>query len=381
MLNVPLHHPEPLQPDYARNYHVGVANLIKYVYADICNNKGDAQSFIRASNILSPMLNHAMAHHQRLRIYYLTGQGHLALGENACALHWFDEALTVAHTLHDIPDLIYLSTLKGKAHRAIDKFKDAISDYSDALGLTDYYTPVLTSPVAAFRVDLTSRLASYHVLLGNYRRASHMIDSAFTSLFMVDNAALERAALDWAQALLYRSLNNPALAWFYAVRSANVYFELGDPLSAGRIRTLAAEIALDNFDRAAEGGRNKWLIDARFHQQLSLNLAREFDDPQGLRSNQLTKMRLARVQIHDHSHERQRYIELIADDARIMGDSGLLYHSFVSLGDELINDEGSKESGLWCYRQAIQAIDGSDMPGIIPPAKRVAWGFGFEHML
>jgi hypothetical protein len=145
-----------------------------------------------------------------------------------------------------------------------------------------------------------------------------------------------------------------------------VFIEIGTPAASGRIQSVVADIALDlaeTFPPGAHGGgaRSAFVTLAGPYIERALGLTRESQDVGGEGMALLAHARYSRAR--RLNEDRLPAIEGVLRTARRLGDVALLAQAHTALGSELTARHES-EAALVCYRQVLDALQGSDVPAL-----------------
>jgi tetratricopeptide (TPR) repeat protein len=217
-----------------------------------------------------------------------------------------------------------------------------------------------------------AELARFEFYTGHFRRAElrlHQAQRLIPSL--TEHRELEAANLTWVQAHLDRTRDQSDLALLPAIAVSEVYSRLAPPVSQDRIHVFVAATALDIAAKVENGpsaiNRAPFLLLARSHLARTDQLVREAHDRHGRVLAQV--MRARYNLLSGHTADRIGALEKAIQMAQRLEDEALLAEGLTALGDEFAA-RGERESALNCYRQVLQALDGSQIPALGTFAQR-----------
>ncbi len=348
-----------------QDYSADVAAALKAAYRHLRQGAWQARAFVTAFADIRQFLDTRMARQQHLRVFYVISLATAAIGDFDTTLSWLDEAMLLAHGLHDVGALVDLLYLHGAANRGRNHMGEAANDYEVCLTLLRSENLFSTPLGPTVELELLTQLGGFAFYSGRFDAAERLLHEARTRTLLgsqIDSPRLTLATLDWLQALLYRWRNQPELALTPAQSAADVYIEIGSPPSAARIRAILADIELDLAERLPGGtARQRRITSAQDHLHLAIRLAREAQDTIGKQFVHLRAIRLDRLVQRDQSQLRR--IEHVLRAARRFHDEAVLAEALTCLGDELIT-QGQRASALDQYRQVIDVLAGTQIPAV-----------------
>jgi tetratricopeptide (TPR) repeat protein len=310
-----------------------------------------------------------MSERQRLHVCYILALAYAADGKFAQALRWLDMALELGVALDDLGALAELLYLHGVASSRLLRYQEAAADHWDCLALLRNRDSDPNPADLAFELDVVEQLAEFEFLLAHYDRSASLLESAARLVPAAPEQRTEAAGLEWVRAQLYRWRGEKELALRHAMAAADVYAAIGSPAASGRIQTVVADIALDLAETFPPlpagprlGGANSAFVTlAAPYVERALHLAHESQDMEGEGMALLARARYSRAR--QLNEDRLPAIEGVARTAQRLEDMALLAQAQTALGHELAaRREG--EASLVCYRQALDTLQGSDMPAL-----------------
>lgn len=373
----PIEIPNPPHTEDLSRHDKRLATLLAERYAII--SKPDASDDDRRGtcDLLVPWLDADICQQQRLRVSFILGKASAGLGEFEAAIEFYTRALTLASAEEDELDMALIFWWRGMAHRAVNNLDNAANDLVDAVIYYQQHHGMLDEVTAPFQLDLLARLGCFLPFLGRHELAQEFIERGRQLLPLVPHSPAAAADLEWGQCLIYRAQGRLFDAWQAAASAASMYRKLysaSSARSAIRITWLAADIALDLAATTASAAERRILLDAAQERlDLACDWANQVQDENGLLSSQLVQLRLNRLRRRLPSRQRIQMLERIANDAQRLHDIGLRSMAFMALGDEMAATRRTAHRAVKWYREAINALEGSQIPGLVDPARRKLW--------
>lgn len=354
------------------DYSPEAAAALTRAYARIKRGGNQSAEYVWACVDLAPWLDQPVSAHQRMLLHFVFALGHAADGTFTSALIWLDRALDLAENLRAIADSLELLLLRSAFHRAISKCRDAIADLQQCLNLAQDWEESGGPFDLPFRFQVLAELARFEFYVGHFRRAEHRLRQAQRLIpSLPERRELGAANLTWVQAHLDRTRGQPDLALLPAIAVSEVYSRLAPPVSQDRIHVFVAATALDiaaTFkDGPSAANRAPFLLLARQHLARTDQLVREAHDRNGRVLAQV--MRARYNLLSGHTTDRVGALEKAIRTARHLEDEALLAEGLTALGDEFAA-RGERESALDCYRQVLDALNGSQIPALETFARR-----------
>lgn len=356
------------------------AALIR-AYAALRAGPDDLTAYARAVDAVTPTLGMPMAERQRVRVWYVLGTAHAAVGDYKTATFWLGDAIDLACDLLDDPDdllgpgdLLDLLYVRGAVHRGTSRYSEMADDYREFLTLIEPQHQSPDALEAPLTLEVWVQLGGAEFFMAHYDEAQHHLDtarellSAITHLGITSETRLVEGTLEWFQALLDRWRGIPKLALAAASNAARVYRELGAPISAARAQLIVADILLDLAMQQPTAQTQQ--IQANLAQPLiaeGVRLVGASGDPVGAALADLTDARWSRLA--GRSGDRIGAIESAIRLGHELEDEAILAQAFTALGDELVA-QGQTESGIYRYRDVQGLLDGSDVPALGVWARR-----------
>jgi len=349
-------------------YSAEVAEALIGAYILIKVGRGDVRAYLDAYACVSPIVRQSMSLHQRLHLTYLVALMHSAIGDYSHAVECIDTSLELAEELSDSGACVDLLYLRGSANRAVSRLREAADDYQTCIQLVNALgeqTIVDTSLL----LDLVTQLAGFEFFLGRYDIVEQRLDEARILVPLSPTSTTAAATIEWVQALVHRLRGQPERALRRATAAAEVYIEHGISISAARIQTLVADIALDLaiLLTRRQHNREAMVALAMPYCELALRLTDDVHDEIGRGLALLTSVRCSRIS--GSNMDRIASIERVQRTAQRLGDTALLAQALTGLGEEFAA-RGEMESARACYRSVLSVLDGTDMPSLGLPARR-----------
>lgn len=194
-------------------------------------------------------------------------------------------------------------------------------------------------------------LASNHHLAGNNERALHFYRKA-VELSEGLEANFELAAIYWGMGLVYRSLDNLAMAKLYLDKSATLYESLGQLKEAAIVKGMVGLAMIQ---------RNE-LKEAQIALSSALEIAQQLNDNAALYSATINLAELYYVK-RDLTQAEQ-YAQEALNRAESLRDNFRLGQALAQLADIRLAQSASEE-GLALYRQAIDHLEKTDSIGYL----------------
>ncbi|HEV8190463.1 MAG TPA: hypothetical protein VGP82_03115 [Ktedonobacterales bacterium] len=192
---------------------------------------------------VAPWYDLQLPDEQRPRVLYVLSMAYTAERDFGPALNGLGEAMGLASRLSDDPALAELPYLRGSIYRAVGFFEPASDALHTSLALTREQAENGPSPDPSFEISLLARAAGFDYMLGRFEPADEQL------------------------------------------READIYANIGSPISASRIQTLVGEIALDQAisftANLGSDATSAYLDLAEPYSKRGLSLARTAQDPLG----------------------------------------------------------------------------------------------------
>lgn len=360
----------PDDKDWERDfgYSRAVAGVLVQSYESISRGTGTTGGFLQAGRLVAPILKARMSRRQRLHLYFLISSVYGADNQYLVALDWTDRAIMLALRLRDSSAQMELLSQRATLNRALLRFRDAITDVGDCLALLDEHRDAAGVDDPAFRLDLLSRLASFHFVLTLFDDAERVIAEARALTPLVPDGQFASANTEWIQAHIYRIKGMPELALRHALAVHEVFVREANKVTLDRLKFFIAETAMDWVDRLSlDADRKAFMMLARTHLQGAGRLAKETRDRPGQGLVRLAQIRYSRLS--GATLDRITAIESVMKQARKLDDEALLAQALTALGDELAA-QGNTEASLESYRNALAVLDGTQTPVLLIPAQR-----------
>jgi hypothetical protein len=177
------------------------------------------------------------------------------------------------------------------------------------------------------------------------------------------------------ESLLFRWRGQPELALHRALAAADIYSQSPDSpssvLALGRVSSAVTETALDlagSFPPALiSNGRAAYVDLARPYVKMARQKAKQTNDTSGLYLATLAQARYD--SIAGPNRNRVQAVEGVIRHAQRANDKSLEAQAFTSLGREY-TVLGQPETSLSCYRRALDAVVGTEIPAVAVFARR-----------
>lgn len=324
-------------------------------------------SSAEAKASLAPFSALPMSDRQRVRVHFVLGLAHLALGELPDAQACLDEALNISFRLTDLRACAELSYLQATVMSETQKYASALTYLlvaRDTFSTAHDADPGDTTDLA-FECNLFAKLASQSFLAGQFEDCDHYLTLAKAPVRDLPSgaeSALCAAELDWTTALLERWRGAAPAAVVHAKKALEMYDAIGSPGAAARLRIVLADCLLDSAlaDTAQPDGSSRDVSStlARAHLDVALAHLGGTADPAGEGMALLAYARSSRMlQLNE---DRLILIEGVAHDAERLADLPLLGQAYTAIGDEF-SARGEAELAANCYRRALGVIEKSDV--------------------
>ncbi|HEU5441012.1 MAG TPA: hypothetical protein VFU88_17125 [Ktedonobacterales bacterium] len=372
----PIETPDPLHSDEFGRHAERLDAILLECHAAVTNPHAADDDFRRTCDLLAPWLDVAICQQQRLRVSFILGKASFGLGEFEAAISYYTRALTLAIAEDDGLDMALIFLCRGMAHRAVNDFDDAANDLVDAVMYYQQHFGVMDELTAPFQLDLLALLGCFLPFLGRYELAQEFIERGRGLLPLVPHSQITTADLDWGQCLIHRAKGQLFDAWQAAASAARMYRDMHSASAASsaiRITWLAADIALDLAETTVLAERRILLDEAQKRIDLACEWANHAQDENGLLSSQLVQLRLNRLRRRLTSRQRVQMLESIANAAQRLHDIALRSQVFMAIGDEMAATRRNAHRAVKWYHEAINALEGSQIPGLVDPARRKLW--------
>jgi hypothetical protein len=350
-------------------YSPAVAADLKQAYARI--KRGHPQvTCAGTTDTLHAWLDRPMSARQRLRALYVLAMEHAADQTYRSALEYLEDGLDLAGQLADRGAIAELAYLHAAISTALAHCGTAHLSYGLCLDA------LRTARAGDAPADPELELAALAGLaITEYMQAQHgaalrHLDEATALLPLAPTCRREVGELAWVQAQLFRLRGEPARGLHHALAAAEVLSEVGPSYYTGMAHAAVAEHALDlaeAFPSHVTGARDAFAALARCNLLEAGTAARALDDPYLAGYVALIETRLGRVL--EHQDNRVAAIERVVGLARRTGEVSLACRAHTALGEELWV-RGETEGARVCYRRALEAVAGSDVPVIGAQAQR-----------
>jgi tetratricopeptide (TPR) repeat protein len=372
----PIEVPDPPHGEELSRHDEHLDAILSKRYAAITNPGATDDDFRRTLDLVAPWLFAEICQQQRLRVSFILGKASFGLGAFEAAISYYTRALTLASAEDDGLDMALIFSCRGMAHRAVNELDDAANDFVYAVIYYQQQFDHMNELTAPFQLDLLARLGCFLPFVGRYELAQEFVERGRKLLPLVPHSQITAADLDWGQALIYRAKGRQFDAWQAAASAARMYKEVYSASSASsaiRITWLAADIALDLAETTILAERRILLDEAQERIDIAREWANQAQDENGLLSSQLVQLRLNRLRRRLTSRQRVQMLEEIANDAQRLHDIALRSQAFMAIGDEMAATRRNAHRAVKWYHEAINALEGSQIPGLVDPARRKLW--------
>lgn len=334
---------------------------------------------IEAITLMKPVQRIPMSARQLMRVWYVMAHALAASSAYDSALPYLDEALAQACLLDDLGALAALAYLRGSVHGAILEFGLAADDLRMALESLRTRSSEAGSADPDMELEILVQLSSFAFVTACYDETAQYISQARRLIRLTSGHALEAAAIEWVEALLYRWSGQPELALRNALQAAACYLQpqlAATPLRRARIFTVVADCALDlaeSLPQQPHFARDSLIGLARPYAVFAVKTARDAENAQNAENKAvhgltlLTRTRYERLA--HRAHERTSTIEYVVRTATHIGDKSLLAQAYTALGHEFAA-HGDAEPALNCYRQALDVQSAGDAVALAVWARR-----------
>lgn len=360
----------PDQPDWRDDldYSWSAREALLEAYSALHQGPQRLSAYAEAFATIQPVLDSPMATRQRIRVCYVCAMAFAAIGESSEALFWLDNALALGCDLGNTVDLLDLLYLRGSINRSMLRYSDAALDYRDYLAVLDELGISADMPDASgapLNLDALVQLAGAEFFRGQYAEAQQVlarVQAALPETALTGSDAdmrLVGATHSWFQSLSLRWRGRPQEALAPATIAADVYAQLGSPISAARGQLIVADTLLDIAAQSTTRAEQQLHASrARPYVDAGLVLVRAAGDPIGESLLGLANARVSRlIEIED---DRMGMIEHALRTAQQCEDEALLAQAFTALGDELISRR-EYEAARYRFRDVRHLLDGSDV--------------------
>lgn len=367
------------QPDAASwrseaSYSLEVAAQLTRAYACLKRNRT-----VEALAMMEPLQMARMSARQMMRLWYVMGHAYAAHSAYDKALAYLDEALVQAGLLEDLGAVAELAYLRGSVHGAIQQFAAAADDLRLALESLQALASDAESADPDFELAVLVPLASFTFVTACYDEVAGYITRARRLIRLTAGHALQAAAVEWVEALLYRWSGQPELALRNALQAAECYLQpqlAAEPLARARIFTVVADCALDvaeSLPQQPHFARDRLIGLARPYAIFAVKTARDAEnaqEPENETVHGLTLLTRARYdRLAGREHDRPAMIEHVVRTATHIGDKPLLAQAYTALGHEFAA-RGDAEPARNCYRRALDVQRTGDAVALAVWARR-----------
>ena len=325
----------------------------------------------------------SMSHRQLMLLYYLLAQcaraRDLSLSANfGQALEWCGRAEQIAGTLLDFGAQVDLHELRGNLHRAISLYWIAAEEFSTALRVLREHADDTESFDPEFEVTLAAKAGAMDYLVGNFNRALEHVQRAHALLHLTTESVTGLGTVAWTYALLDRQRNKLPQAFQHAKTAAAQYQLAGVTISACRILSLAADIAMDIAESVIgelESACAEYVQEASYYAHEAIRVGEEAHDDAGIAITKLSLARLERIQGVADRETTEARIRAVQRQAKTMRDNSLLTAAQTALGAELLAF-GDRAAGKRWLKRAIEIAARDNAPSLAFRAQRIIWKLG-----
>lgn len=363
-----------LYPDHASwqaevGYSDDARRDLHAAYQHIGQEAGRTAGFLHAARRVERWLGRRISAHQRMHVYYLFALAHAADEGEQRSLYWIDQALSLASRLREPGDQVELLRLRASLYRSSLEFNEAAEDLTLCLALLDEKRAQLGVDDPAARLEILPQLAVYNFFLARFDSAERLLEQGRALVpFVNQTRSFDMAAIAWTQAKLHHLRGAPEMALRYILPASDVYAREANAISYERLEIDVAEFALTWAQTRPVGSdRDSLIALARPHLVRAERIARARRDLEGAALTRLTRARMSRLT--NGALDRVRVIEAVIKQGHALADVAIVAQGLTALGDEFTS-RGEHESALNCYRQTIDALDGSQTPALAIPAQR-----------
>lgn len=363
-----------LYPDHASwqaeaGYSDDARGDLNAAYQHLRQGAGRTAGFLHAARRVERWIGQRISAHQRMHVYYVYALAHAADEGEQRSLYWIDQALSLAGRLRELGDQAELLRLRASLYRSTLEFEEAAEDLKLCLALLDETRDRLGVDDPAARLEVLPQLATYEFFLARFDSSERLLEQARALVPLVNQTrSLDMATIEWTQAKLHHLRGMPEMAMRYILPAADVYAREANAISYERLEIDAAEFALTwAQSRPVGSDRNALIALARSHLVRAERIARERQDLEGAALARLTRARMSRLT--RGSHDRVGVIEAVIKQGRALDDIAIVAQGLTALGDEFASRD-ERDSALNCYSQAIQSLDGSQVPMLAIQAQR-----------
>ncbi len=363
----------------ARHYSPDFAAVLTRAYQHLRQAPGQIEAYAHAYDLILPWLGYRISKRQLMHACYVLALAYMALGEAVLAHEVLTRGLELAlFNVRDELAAAQLAALRAGAASWQLHYDDAAQDLRDTLAMVRDGPEAQAPTAIAFQVTTLADLAGFEFVLTDYDRAVQHATEAEQLLRAAGNPVAGRAIVEWDWALLHRWRGDAPEALRHGLAASEMYAELSDLRSRGRIQLVVADIALDlaEFYRPGDA-RDTYLAMAGGYIERGHALAQSENDPVGVHLSHLAQARRARVAGSDESPTAA--VTAAIRDALRWNDTSLLSVAYTTLGNHF-EARGDHEGARFCFREVVDCVAGSDVRAMAVWALRALARFDRDGM-
>lgn len=360
----------PDQPGWrgAKNYSPAVAEALTRAYQHLKRGPALLRAYADAHDTISPWLGASMSRRQRMHATYVLGAAYMAVGEAQLAIGAYTAGLELATlVLRDHRASAELAYLRASALAWQLRYRAAAADLRDCLALVRALPGIPTRPTLAFELTVLGSLAGDEFMFGDWTGATERLQQAEVLPIIARYAPIARATVDWIWALLYRWRGAAQEALHHALVACEGFASADAPMSAGRLQTIVADLALDLARFFPLGSaRDGYLAFAQPYYLRAAALARTMADPVGA---DLAALAQARATIIGRLGPAQGLILPAIRDSDRYHDRSLAAAAYTTLGADF-EMRGDYDGARICFDEVCGMAEGTDVATMAVWAKR-----------
>lgn len=357
-------------------YNPAIAEALRCAHQHLTDSK--QMAYLEAFNCVAGILDAEMSRHQRLAVLFIAALALATDDPPTGALDAIDDAFDIAVDLQDEQAREDLLLLRASVNHAILQVPDAAADLRDCLNIIMMQSEVrdLTPTELDTRLEALLRLAGYEFLIGQHDRAAQLLDRAAALIPRVPSNIKAPLLLAWTRAMLLRWRGEYELALTQAMAAADGYAVHGPPATAGRIRSIVGEIALDLAERSRSNHQPlasaAWLRLAEPYIVHGIELASADDEGGTETMAAITQCRFLLLEGEGESEGRIAWLDELAQLGAEHQDSAIVAQADTQLGREY-EAQGDIEAARHWYQRALAVLKESQMVALGIWAQRGLW--------
>ena len=300
---------------------------------------------------------------QELRVLYMRATTALRQQVMPYAIALLSEGLDRAEQFDDMGAIAQFAYMYATTVRELGQYYNAARHAE--LAVTAWRDHIGPEPDAAdtkFELDALILLNQLYFFSGKFTRAEQVFRAALRIAQRKSVTPLRRANLAWIEALNERWRSRPGAALDSGMSALTVLDQVGKPLEQARLRTLLADIAMDQAERGdlpLRGGiSDHFLSIAERYAVEAFPVLRSEGDPFALGLGQLMNARLARLT--NRNLDRHQMIEAVARVSWQLGDRTVLGQTWIARGDEYLW-QGEWGQAATCFQIALDSLKSAQL--------------------